>query len=222
MGQNSKLEDEIKSIKWWHRIDLGDGVFTPGTTDSEEKLSRLHLPEDLTGMSVLDVGAWDGWWSYLCERRGAYPVIAADTWGFDTGRQGFDLAGKVLKSKVIGVKCDVHELDPKVFGKFDLVLCLGALHHFQNPILALQKLHSVCNGKLILETHLDFTEVDSPVSVFYQNPKPYGDPTCLWGPNAPCVESWMHYAGFHDAHMVNFKVKPASWSGDRGVFHASA
>ena len=48
-----------------------------------------------------------------------------------------------------------------------------------------------------------------PQSVcFIKSSKPYGDPTCLWGPNALCVESWMRYAGFSDAHMVNFKVKP--------------
>lgn len=221
MDQNSKLEDEIKSIKWWHRIDLGGGVFTPGTTDSEEKLSRLHLPEDLTGKSVLDVGAWDGWWSFLCERRGAATVVAVDTWGFDTGRRGFDLAARVLKSKVVGVKLDVHELDPDIIGKYDIVLCLGALHHFQNPILALQKLHSVCKGKLILETHLDCPGSE-PLCGFYDKEKPYNDPTCLWGPNAPCVNAWLRFVGFNDPRLVNWKPAPASWSGDRGVFHALA
>jgi tRNA (mo5U34)-methyltransferase len=214
--------DKIKTIKWWHRIDLGDGVTTPGTTDSEEKLKRLHLPEDLTGKSVLDVGAWDGWWSFLCERRGASAVTAVDTWCFDTGRRGFDLATRVLNSKVVGIKLDVHDLDPDLIGKYDFVLCLGALHHFQNPLLALQKLHSVCKGKLILETHLDWIFKEEPICSFYDKNKPYGDPTCLWGPNPPCVESWLKFAGFNDAHMVSIKYKPANWSGDRGVFHALA
>lgn len=219
-----ELEAEIKKIKWWHRIDLGDGVVTPGGTDSFAKLAYVALPEHLDGLRVLDLGAWDGWWSFLCERRGAKEVVAADTWGFDTGIRGFNLARKALDSKVLPWKVDVHNLSPVNMGTFDLVICLGALHHFKNPILALERLHSMCSGKLILETHLDLVDQNNrqPMCRFYddEQPKPYGDPTCLWGPNYACVEAWLSHAGFTDVKMVGWIPKKAEWSGDRGAFHA--
>jgi tRNA (mo5U34)-methyltransferase len=63
---------------WWHQIDLGDGLITPGPDPSPEKLKGLAFPEDLAGMAVLDIGAYDGFFSFEAERRGAARVVAAD------------------------------------------------------------------------------------------------------------------------------------------------
>jgi tRNA (mo5U34)-methyltransferase len=65
---------------WWHSIDLGHGVVTPGhkTPDCHrQELEILRLP-NLCGKSVLDVGAWDGFYSFEAERRGASRVVALD------------------------------------------------------------------------------------------------------------------------------------------------
>ncbi|MCU1369622.1 MAG: hypothetical protein JWO77_816 [Ilumatobacteraceae bacterium] len=73
--------------RWWHSIDLGDGIVTPGTKPLETlqaEIAALQLPEDLTGTTVLDIGAWDGAFSFECERRGA-DVTALDhfIWSVD-------------------------------------------------------------------------------------------------------------------------------------------
>jgi tRNA (mo5U34)-methyltransferase len=80
---------------WWHSIDLGEGVVTrgfktPGILAAE--LEALRLP-DLRGKSVLDIGAWDGFYSFEAERRGAARVVALDhyIWSVDwdaLGRYG--------------------------------------------------------------------------------------------------------------------------------------
>jgi tRNA (mo5U34)-methyltransferase len=57
---------------WFHTIDLGNGVRTPGHKDTAAEWEHLHLP-DLAGRSVLDVGAYDGFFSFEAERRGAAP-----------------------------------------------------------------------------------------------------------------------------------------------------
>ena len=217
--------DEIASVKWWHRIDLGEGVVTPGTT-ADEKLSYIRLPERMDGMRVLDVGCWDGWWSFLCERRGAGQVVAIDTWRFGTGRRGFELARRLLKSNVEGVKCDVHDIFPELFyGKpFDLVLCLGVLHHLKSPLLALERIRSVCSGRLVLESHLDLLDFRFPACAIYDGtdqPYPYGDPTCLWGPNALAVEAWLRRAGFRSVETVDIVPRSFPEGGERGAFHAS-
>ena len=82
------LRTEVSSIPWWHSIDLGDGVITPGIDDSPRKLHRLRLPQDLTGKSVLDIGAWDGFFSFEAERRGASRVLALDSYAWNGSTWG--------------------------------------------------------------------------------------------------------------------------------------
>ena len=57
---------------------------------------RLKLPKRLDGRTVLDVGAWDGFYSFEMERRGAAKVLATDhfCWGGNgwASQDGFNLA----------------------------------------------------------------------------------------------------------------------------------
>jgi len=74
--------------RWWHSIDLGHGVVTPGVKSQEQledEWSTLHLHDHLKGQTVLDIGAWDGWFSFNCERAGAERVTALDhyVWSID-------------------------------------------------------------------------------------------------------------------------------------------
>ena len=75
------LAREVAAIPfWWHSIDLGDGVVTPGGKSPEslaQELASLRLPP-LAGKSVLDIGAWDGFYSFTAERLGAARVVALD------------------------------------------------------------------------------------------------------------------------------------------------
>lgn len=89
-----------RRIQWFHTIGLGNGVVTPGLDASEQKLQTLGMPADLTGKSVLDFCAWNGFLSFAAERRGASRVVAVDHycwngegWGTKTG---FDLARAAL------------------------------------------------------------------------------------------------------------------------------
>jgi len=74
------LRDEVdRAGPWWHAIDLGE-VVTPGTKTPailEAELAGLRLP-DLRGRTVLDIGAWDGFYSFAAERAGASRVVALD------------------------------------------------------------------------------------------------------------------------------------------------
>ncbi len=75
------LKERVAEIRWFHQIDLGDGIVTPGVDCSAAKLLQLGMPDDLAGLSVLDVGAWDGFFSFEAERRGARPGAHMDlTW----------------------------------------------------------------------------------------------------------------------------------------------
>jgi tRNA (mo5U34)-methyltransferase len=78
------------TIDWYHTIDLGDGVVTRGSSQAPV-IPDEHLP-DLRGKSVLDIGAWDGYYSFRAERSGAERIVALDhyVWCLDWGaRQGY-------------------------------------------------------------------------------------------------------------------------------------
>ena len=67
----TELRKAVNAIRWAHRIDLGHGIVTPGDWNTPEVLSTLQLPADLSGQTVLDVGCWDGFYSFAAEQRGA-------------------------------------------------------------------------------------------------------------------------------------------------------
>ena len=105
----------------------------------ERRLRLIRIPEDLTGLSVLDIGAWHGYFSFECERRGAERVLAIDNYAWNRfGMDEFLSARDRLKSKVEHRKGDVHDLDERDVGQFDLVLMLGVFYHLRNPLAALE------------------------------------------------------------------------------------
>src|SRR5215210_858495 len=74
----SELQAEVDRYPWYHTLELGDGVVTPGMFDHRPVLQHYPLPEDLTGMKCLDVATMDGYWAFEMERRGAASVTALD------------------------------------------------------------------------------------------------------------------------------------------------
>jgi tRNA (mo5U34)-methyltransferase len=82
------VEALVRSVpSWWHSIDLGHGVVTPGHRSAAALTAEwavLGLPE-LRDKTVLDIGAFDGFFSFEAERRQATRVVAVDytTWSLD-------------------------------------------------------------------------------------------------------------------------------------------
>jgi len=82
------IRERVRAIPfWWHSIDLGNGVVTPGQKTPDLlrlELESLRLPP-LVGKTVLDIGAWDGYYSFAAESQGAADVVALDhyVWSMD-------------------------------------------------------------------------------------------------------------------------------------------
>lgn len=201
----TELRDRVNSIKWWHQIDLGNGVITPGRDKTIEKLEWLGLPADLSGKSVLDIGAWDGAFSFEAERRGARRVLAIDEfiWAGKgwASKAGFECARQALNSKVEDLLLDVYDLGPEKVGKFDLVLFSGVLYHLKHPLLALEHVASVCSDQLILCTHVDLIGLARPAIAFYPGKELNNDDSNWCGPNIPALEAMLRTVGFKTVEL---------------------
>lgn len=203
------LESRIKNIDWFHRIDLGNGVITPGKDDSQYKLSRLDFPENFNDKTVLDIGAWDGFFSFEAEKRGAKQVLAIDSYswggnGWGT-KSGFELAREILNSNVQDMEIDVYDISPEKVGVFDNVFFLGVFYHLRNPLRALECVANVTKEMLILETFVDELKNPRPTMAYYPGTDANPDPTSWWGPNVQCVEAMLKTVGFQKTQVASLK-----------------
>jgi tRNA (mo5U34)-methyltransferase len=201
-----RMRAEVQKIKWWHSIDLGNGIVTPGAYDTRTLLDRIGMPTDLHGLTVLDIGAWDGYMSFESERRGAARVLATDSFVWRNkvraGKSGFEFARGALHSSVEDMEIDVMDLSPERVGTFDLVLFLGVLYHLRHPLLALERVRSVTKKLLIMETHVDLPQIERPVMAFYPGAELSKDPTNWFGPNEPCCIALLQSAGFRNVRVA--------------------
>lgn len=194
------LRAEVATRTWFHTIDLGDGVLTPGQKDTPTEVTHMRLP-DLSGRSVLDIGAYDGFYSFEAERRGARRVVAADSWSWNwpgsDARRNFDLARQVLGSSVDPVVVRVEDLSPEtVGGTFDVVLFLGVLYHAPDPLGYLRNVRSVTGDVAVVETVVDLLDVDVPAAAYYPGDSFNKDGSNHFGPNPAAVEGMLTDAGF--------------------------
>jgi tRNA (mo5U34)-methyltransferase len=213
------LSAEIGAINWFHTIDFGSGLTSPG-----HKARHIVCAEadtifrvDIAGKSVLDIGAWDGFFSLEAHRRGAARVLATDwfCWGGPGPgtKHGFNLVRRILAPEIEEKEIDVPELSPQSVGKFDVVLFLGVLYHVRHPLLELERVAEITRELLVLETHLDATEVERPAMIFFPGRELNDDPTNWWGPNVPCVVEMLRTVGFREIYF-------SSAVPGRGIFHA--
>jgi tRNA (mo5U34)-methyltransferase len=152
-------------------IDFGNGLVTkPWHTQRRfnRRKELMKLPADLTGKTVLDIGAWDGYFSFEFEKRGAARVLAMDAWN-GRGLECFLLARDHFKSKVEYLRQDARDIDAAKMGTFDFVFCAGLLYHLRHPLYVLEKIRGVTKGQLLLETssYIPAVHERTPVITFF-------------------------------------------------------
>lgn len=161
---DDELKERIAAVPYWyHAIPIREGITTPGWAPNNGSMYRV--PEDMDGKRVLDIGSWDGFWSFLALDRGASYVLAIDDFSDTVGSMTnadrsqawhtFDLCRDAFGhkyDKCQRVEMSVYDIKEWEFEKFDHVFCFGVLYHLRHPLLALEKLRSVCNGTIHIET----------------------------------------------------------------------
>jgi tRNA (mo5U34)-methyltransferase len=210
-----EVRAEISKVEhWYHRIEVAPGIVTPGTNNSDAVLRAMDVPDRLDGKRVLDVGARDGYFSFVAVDRGA-EVLAIDAVAPDL--TGFSTAAKFMESSVEYRTMNVYDVSPEEVGTFDVIFFLGVLYHLRDPILVLDRLWSVANpgATIWVESHTidrGFVDLESknfvsllalapeikevPIAQFYPEDLLSGDRSNWWGPNQACLEEMVKAAGF--------------------------
>jgi len=230
---------QLESTIWYHTLELRPGLVTPGLFDHRPHVERYGLPEDLTGLRALDVGAQDGFWSFELERRGA-EVVALDVedpgaldWpprlreegikrmagGFPLADGGaFGIAHRVLGSSVQRRTVSIYDADPEQLGgQFDLVFCGVVLLHLRDPMLALERMAALCRGRLVLAEEYSRKAEWLPFSNLaeFRGESPW---MTWWIPRTTAWLSMVRCAGFDDVRRyARFTLPFASQRG--GVPH---
>jgi tRNA (mo5U34)-methyltransferase len=215
------LRERVSRTPWFHSIDLGHGIVTPGAKPPavhQKEYAAIFDPVEVRGKSVIDIGAWNGAYSFEAKRRGAARVLATDHFAWRhpvlRGREAFELARSALDIDLEVGELDVPELTPERVGTFDVVLLLGVFYHLLDPIAALQQIAALATGVLIVETHTDALEIRRPAMIMYPGAELDGDDSNWWGPNPACMVALLKQCGFAKVDAAWTRV------GYRSIYHA--
>jgi tRNA (mo5U34)-methyltransferase len=212
-----EISERIQSLGYWyHNLDLGGVMTNPAQGDyplSRWRIIEPHIPADLTGKSVLDIGCNAGFFSLQMKRRGASRVVGIETIPQYVEQARF--AAQVL-GLTVEYRCQtVYDFVLTNEERFDYVLFLGTFYHLRHPLLALDMLARTTVEKMYFQTVIRGTpaplappDADYPVDTIGafeapSYPKMYfiagsyaGDPTNWWLINEACAWTLLRDVGF--------------------------
>jgi tRNA (mo5U34)-methyltransferase len=207
LSAKGETRSTVEGLWWWHTIDLPGGVRTSGHQRIEEQeFIARNIPQDLSAKTVLDIGAADGYFSFLAEKRKAAKILAIDVFqGYEPeerrigiGQDGkrflktFALAKNALLSNVSYENCDLFELDR--FLKFDLIFFFGVYYHLKDPAKAIHAVVEKLNpgGLLLLE---GLVRAGNQKPILHKFRESEIEPTTFCSANITWLTETLHSAG---------------------------
>jgi len=206
----------LKKKEWYHSFELVPGVFTPGRVmvNPARVLDAVGIAADLDDQKVLDIGAWDGPYTFEFERRGAQ-VTALDIQNPD--HTGFNVSKRILNSKAVYICGSVCDMPQQLNNQFDIVFFQGVYYHLKNPLLAFANVWNVLkkNGVVYfggaLLDHANLVDPlwkdkkallekisELPIAYFVKDNYGSNDSSCWFIPTKCCLDHWLVASGFKD------------------------
>ncbi len=177
------------------------------------KWELYRLPVDMTGVSFIDVGCWEGHRCVDAVLRGVARVVGVDLCTSGELRRNMAehvfefVQADILSERFLGLDC------------FDIVLCSGVLYHVQDVIGLLVRLRKVAAKRLVLETVVNTLDPDVPLLRFHADDELAGNPSNWWTPNELCLHQMLEVCGFSDCESVY--RSPAPENSERVCIHAT-
>jgi len=233
MRERETLIEKVKSIPYWyHKIELPYGIVTPGWAPISNQ--DYKIPDKLTGKRILDIGAWDGYWTFEALKRGAREVVAIDTFSDYLGLlnqsdrrawETFDLCRSALgysEDRCIRKEMSVYDINEKNLGTFDIVFFFGTIYHLRYPLLALDIISAICEERLYVESAIldDFSPFQGGfgkgyagsqmIMEFYPGDQYGENESNWWCPTLHCLLNLVSASGFTDVEGWKLTEQPTS------------
>ncbi len=215
---SGRLKQEIAALgPWFHNLHLPDGTQTEpyhplGDFPSFKwrQIAR-HLPEDLSGWSVLDIGSNAGYYSFELARRGAR-VTGIDVEPLFLRQAEWAACEFGMDDRVEFKEMQVYDL-ARTGERYDLILFMGVFYHLRYPLLGLDIVAQKVRRLLVFQTltmpgdevyedtfdhgihdRAALREPGWPKMAFIEH-RFSGDPTNWWVPNHAGVEAMLRSSG---------------------------
>ncbi len=199
------LQNEIEKHDWFHAINLGEGITTPGRFSSSTPPNWTLFPVyyflenvSIRDMDCIDVGAADGIVSFILKQEGARRVIASDRARRETFllvRAHLGLEIDYLPHSSLDNYGIYHELIERGLPtKYDLVILAGVIYHAYDPLVVMMHARKILkqNGIMIVETICHPGE--DPVLYFNTEcAKPVEEPNTYFLPTVSCLQAFSRY-----------------------------
>ena len=229
MENDNEIYDSIEALSpWFHNVHLPGGEQTaphhPLGDFPDFKWQQIapHLPEDLSGKTVLDIGCNAGYYTIECAKRGAQvTAIDVDTHYLKQAHWVAEQFG--MESSVEFRQMQVYDLT-SIEQDFDIVLFLGVFYHLRYPALAVDIISEKVKELLVFQTlSLDIPQEHKEVEDFnfehremmqrenwprmaFIEHKFMGDPTNWWVPNPAAINALFRSAGFRQAGRPGHEI----------------
>ncbi len=197
----------LASYDFYHCIDLGEGVVTPGFKEiipAQQPVHQQIAIRDLTGKRVLDIGCRDGLFSFAAERQGG-DVTGIDN---DLSKAAVEFLIPHFRSRVKMRQANIYDFTVSPEERFDFVIFAGVLYHLRFPMFALKRIADVMKpgGTLLIETATLLSHNEHPF-LFTPAPaeSPY-DPTSVTFFNYAGLSATLKSLGFEDIQCTNILV----------------
>lgn len=195
--------------RFFHSMPLGNGVYPVSTKGmlTYRLLEQCRFPADLTGKTVLDLGAADGFYSLEAKARGAAAVTAVDWlyWKDSDGLQRFRWLQQGYGLEVETRLQDVNAIAAEDFEPVDVVLLLGLYYHLQDPFRVFRELRRLARERVIITGRTIRAALPDPfhshgrqASVMVLSDNQAGK----WTANTHCLLDLLRLAGYSRAEVV--------------------
>jgi tRNA (mo5U34)-methyltransferase len=228
-SNHAHIEEQIEGLgHWFHNLHLPDGTQTAPNHPLGDfhaykwKHMAGHIPQDLSGWSVLDIGCNAGFYCFEMAKRGA-KVTGIDRDARYLAQAQWAAQQYGLQERVTFRQMHVYDL-AHVDEAFDLVLFMGVFYHLRYPTLALDIVAQRVRRMMVFQTlttpgsevyppktALDFStrevmnEAGWPKMAFIEGSFA-GDPTNWWVPNHACVEAILRASGMQVKKALGHEI----------------
>ena len=214
LRKQNAVRADLDKLGWYHSFRFEDGSEFRGILPvelSEYRYSKFPIPADLRGKTLLDIGAWDGWFSFEAERHGA-DVTALDV----VEVQNFWKVHRKLRSRVKYRELNVFDIPDADLGTFDYVFFLGVLYHTRYPLLALETVCGLTREVAIVESYVTDAGTweqhrdEIPSMEFYEADELGGQLDNWFGPTVGCMAAMCRAAGFARVEVLHVEDNRAA------------